>query len=72
MEMLNRFSKSTRFSTLIIATLMVIAFFVYGQTTPDPKDWVSQDTMIDFIKWAYGIYAASEIGSKVAANNKAN
>ena len=72
MEMFSRFNKSTRFGTLIIATLMVIAFFVYGQTTPDPNDWINQATMIDFIKWAYGIYAASEIGSKVAANNKAN
>lgn len=66
MEIITRLSKSTRFIFLVILTVIIICFYVYGQTTANQEDWISSPQMLDFIKWAYGTYAASEIGAKMA------
>lgn len=65
MEILTRLSKSTRYVMLVLTITLMVAFFVYGQvTTPEKEDWISAAQLIDYIKWALGIYAASEVGAK--------
>lgn len=51
--------KSTRVQILGILTLMVTGGYFFADVTA--AQW------IDFLMWSYGLYAASEVGSKGAS-----
>lgn len=50
--------KSTRIQILAVLTLMVTAAYAFASV--NAQEW------IDFLMWAYGLYAASEVGAKGA------
>lgn len=50
--------RSTRMQALIVITLLVTGAYFFFDVTA--TQW------IDFLEWAFGIYAASEVGAKGA------
>ena len=59
-------NKGTRKFMFWMLTLGTIVAFVYGATTPEAVRMPTFEQGTEFIKWLFGFYALSEVGSKGA------